>query len=176
MRTTTATLALAATTALIGLGTTTATALAPAETAAPQPVRERGILLQCTGEAAGHSAFVELYENDPYLNRVEVVIDEDPTLAMSREPRDLYAQGEIRTGVTIAGKPARITGTAKRVGPKKRVHEVYDDAGEQIVADGYHRRLAYDVTLRYDGASFQLTCDPAFYYNLKVTRTDITGD
>jgi hypothetical protein len=56
------------------------------------------------------------------------------------------------------------------------VHEEYDDAGQHIVADGFHRRLAHDLVLRYDGITVPLDCAPAFYYSLNVTKTDTTGD
>jgi len=169
---TTAYAALAATTALIGLGSTTAAEA----TAAAQVVKEKGIVLECNGEAHGLSAYVNLYENDTYSHYVQVVLDDDPELAKSREPADILDAGKIRTGVRIAGKQARILGTATRVGPRKHVHEEYDDAGQHIVADGFHRRLAHDLVLRYDGTTVPLTCAPAFYYSLNVTKTDTTGD
>ena len=60
---------------------------------------------------------------------------------------------------------------AHRVGKRKHVHEEYDDAGNHIVADGYHRRLANDLVLKYDGSTVPLTCAPAFRYDLQVTTT-----
>ncbi|MFA6575441.1 MAG: hypothetical protein WCS84_08460 [Nocardioides sp.] len=177
---TTAYAALAATTALIGLGTATAAGAteAPAETAAraaAEVVKEKGIVLECTGKAHGLAAYVNLYENDVYANYVQVILNDDPALAKSREPADILDAGEIRTGVRIAGKQARVVGTAVRYGAKKHVHEEYDDAGQHIVADGFHRRLGYELALRYDGTTVPLRCAPAFYYSLNVTKTDTTG-
>ena len=176
---TTAYAALAAATALIGLGSATAAEAspAPADTSrAVAAVKEKGIVLECTGKADGLSAYVNLYENDTYSNYVQVILDDDPELAKSREPADILDQGRIRTGVRIAGKPARVVGTAVRYGARKHVHEEYDDAGQHIVADGFHRRLGYELVLRYDGTAVPLRCAPAFYYSLNVTKTDITGD
>ena len=68
-----------------------------------------------------------------------------------------------------------LPGTARKVGPPTRVHEEYDDASQHIVADGTHRRLRNDLVLRYDGTTVPLTCDPAFFFKLDVTKTDITG-
>ncbi|GEP32352.1 hypothetical protein NSZ01_01200 [Nocardioides szechwanensis] len=174
MRTTPAFAALAATTALIGLGTTTAEARVDNPRA--EVVKEKGIVLECTGKADGLAAYVNLYENDTYSNYVQVILADDPELANSREPADILDAGQVRTGVRIAGKQARVRGTATRVGPKKHVHEEYDDAGQHIVADGFHRRLAYDLVLRYDGITVPLECAPAFYYSLNVTKTDTTGE
>lgn len=173
MRTTPAFAALAATTALIGLGTTTAEARV--DTARAEVVKEKGIVLECTGRAHGLAAYVNLYENDAYSNYVQVILNDDPAHAKSREPAEILDAGEIRTGVRIAGKRARVTGTATRVGPRRHVHEEYDDAGQHIVADGFHRRLAHDLVLRYDGTTVPLRCQPAFYYSLNVTSTNTTG-
>lgn len=176
---TTAYAALAAATALIGLGTATAAQASPAPVApgsAAAAVKEKGIVLECTGRADGLSAYVNLYENDTYSHYVQVILDDDPELAKSREPGDILDAGKIRTGVWIAGKRARIVGTAVRYGTKKHVHQEYDDAGQHIVADGFHRRLGYELALHYDGTTVPLRCAPAFYYSLNVTKTDITGD
>jgi hypothetical protein len=171
---TTAYAALAAATALIGLAPTSAEARVESPRAAV--VKEKGIVLECTGKADGLAAYVNLYENDTYSHYVQVILADDPNLAKSREPADILDAGRIRTAVRIAGKQARVVGTATRVGPKKHVHEEYDDAGQHIVADGFHRRLAHDLVLRYDGITVPLDCAPAFYYSLNVTKTDTTGD
>lgn len=176
---TTAYTALAAATALIGLGTATAAEAfpVPVDTArSAAAVKEKGIVLECTGKAHGLSAYVNLYENDTYANYVQVILNGDPGLAKSREPADILDAGKVRTGVRIAGKRARVVGTAVRYGARKHVHEEYDDAGQHIVADGFHRRLGYELALRYDGTTVPLRCAPAFAYTLDVTKTDITGD
>ena len=166
MRTTTLALATAA---LVGLGLTASPA-----TAAPAETRtEKGIVLECTGEAAGLSAYVNLYENDVYTNYLQVVLDDDPKRAASREPLDIWSAGEIRTSVRIAGKRATVSGTATKAGGRKHVHEETDDAGAHIVSDGFHRRLANDLSLRYAGTTVRLTCAPAFFYKLDVTRTPL---
>jgi hypothetical protein len=171
----TPTIALLATSALIGLGAA-ATPLTSASAATSTTEKERGVVLQCTGSAHGLSAYVDLYENDMYGNVVQVILNDDPDTAKSREPKnDFLVDGKIKTGVTIKGKRASITGTAVRVGPKKHVHEEVDDAGQHIVSDGYHRRLANDLTLTYGTKSVPLDCSPAFYYNLTVTKESIEG-
>lgn len=134
-------------------------------------VRQRGVVLECTGAADGLSAYVNLYENNTYTNYLQVVLDDDPELAASREPKDLLAEGRVQTGLRIDGDRARVIGTAERVGKRKRVHEEYDDAGNHIVSDGYHRRLASDLVLTYRGSTVPLICAPAFYYDLQVTTT-----
>ncbi len=169
-----AALALTAT-ALTGLGT-----LSPASGSTPRAAEaasttERGVVMECTGSRHGLDAYASLYENDVYGNTVQVILDDDPATSASRQPGDLLDSGEVRTGVMIAGHRARIRGTAYRVGPRRAVHEENDDAGQHIVVDGFHRRLATSLVLRYAGTRVPLTCAPAFYYRLHVTRTDTTG-
>jgi len=166
MRTTTLALASAA---LLGLGLAATPATAtPAETRT-----EKGIVLECTGRAAGLSASVTLYENSVYTHSVQVVLDDDPKRAGSREPKDIWSAGEVRTSVRVAGKRATVTGTATRTGAQEHVHEEVDDAGAHIVSDGFHRRLDDDLVLGYGGVRMRLTCAPAFYYRLDVTRTPL---
>lgn len=174
MRTTT-TLALAATTALIGLGTTTASAFQAAEPDRAS-VREKGIVLECTGSVPGLEAYVDLYENNRYANYFQVILNQDPALASSREPADLWHGKKVRGSVRVDGHRARVTGTASKVGGPFQVHEEYDDAGQHVVAHGTHQRLRNRLVLRYAGAVVPLICDPAFFYKLDVTKTDITGD
>lgn len=170
------TTALAAT-ALTGLGLLAPAAGATARTVEPITTTERGVVLECTGSRHGLDAYVSLYENNRYGNVVQVILDDDPARAASREPRDILSAGEVRTGVRIGEHRARIRGTAHRVPVSQRtpVHEEMDDAGQHIVVDGFHRRLVNDLVLRYDGTRVPLTCDPAFAYRLTVTKTDITG-
>jgi hypothetical protein len=147
---------------------------APADAAGSTTEHQRGVVLECTGSNRTHSAYVDLYENDKHGNVVQVVIDDDPQLAASREPADIWNAGQVRTQVTIQRKTARIVGTARKVGPRHHVHSVNDDAGNHIVADGFHRRLADHLTLRYDGHRIALSCSPAFFYSLEVTTTSMT--
>ena len=164
-----------ATTALIGLGAPTATASQAAEPTG-STVKEKGIVLECTGSAHGLDAYVNVYENDPYDNYFQVILNDDADLSESREPADLWSKGKIRGSVRIDGRRALVTGTASKVGASTKVHEEYDDAGFHIVADGIHKRLRNQLVLSYDGTSVPLTCDPAFFYKLDVTKTDTTGD
>lgn len=166
-------LTLTAAAALIGLG------IAPAS-AAPAPEsethRERGFVLECRGTAEGHEAYVALYENDVYGNYLQVVLDDDPKRAASREPADIFTHGDVKVGVKIRGRQARVVGGIGRLDRRTPVHEEHDDGGQAIVIDGTHRQLVFDLGLLYRGRSFQLLCDPAFYYDLQVTTSDATGD
>ncbi len=119
---------------------------------------------------------MNVYENNPYDNYFQVILNDDPQLAGSREPADIWSKGKVRAALRIDGHRALVTGTARKVGAPIHVHEEYDDAGQHIVADGTHKRLRNHLVLRYDGTVVPLTCDPAFFYKLDVTKTDITGD
>lgn len=166
MRTTAFTMSLAAL-------TVSAIASAPADAASRTSTTEhqRGVVLECTGANAAHSAYVDLYENNLHGNYVQVVLDGDPKLATSRQPADIWDAGDVRTHVTIRDQRVRIFGTAPKVGGRTAVHETHDDAGNHIVTDGFHRRLADDLVLSYDGHRMALDCRPSFYYRLNVTTT-----
>lgn len=166
-----------AATAATAIGTATpATALSAPAT---ETHRERGVVLECRGtdlRTGDHEAYVALYENDVFGNYVQVVLDDDPAQAASREPADIVRRGDVRVGVQIRGKRARVVGNLGRLPGTTRVHEEHDDGGRAIVIDGTHRRLVHDLGLLYRGRSYQLTCDPAFAYDLQVTTSDATGD
>ena len=62
----------------------------------------------------------------------------------------------------------------RKVGQKKKVHDVHDDAGYAITIDGTHQRLrdrpgAAATTAR----ACPLTCDAGLPYDLQVTETPI---
>ena len=158
--------------ALTGLGVAPALA-SQAAPSATDTHRERGIVLECTGEADGLSAYVNLYENDVYSNYFQVILNDDPKLARSREPADILDKGEVRAAIRIKGHKVRVTGTANRVGKRTHVHEEIEDAGNLVVADGFHRRLKNDLVLKYRGTTVPLDCAPAFFYHLEVTTTPV---
>lgn len=148
---------------------TTGLALAATPTAhAATTTVERGIVVECTTEIGGQPAYVSLYENNRYANVVQVNIGEE---GASRQPADIARAGRVRTGVTVAGSRARVTGTVAVTGPATRVHEEQDDAGQHLVMDGTHRALTTRLTLSYRGEQAPLTCETAFRYRLRVTRT-----
>jgi len=158
--------------ALTGLGVAPALATTPATAPAPTE-KERGFVLECTGEAGGLSAYVDVYENDRYQNYFQVVLNDNPRLAASREPKDLVDKGQVKGTIRIKGHKVRVTGSVKKVGKQIPVHEELDDAGYHVVSDGYHRKLRNDLVLTYRGTTVDLHCAPAFYYNLEVTKTPV---
>ena len=170
----TLTAALLAATALM-VGPTPASAMQADDFGPATTERERGIVLDCHGEADGLQAYASIYENQRYGNYLQVVLgDPDDGNGRSKEPkRPFLVDGKVRATITVDGAKARIRGTAAKVGKKKAVHEVHDDAGYLITIDGTHRRLANDLVLRYDGAVVPLTCDEAFAYDLRVTKEPI---
>ena len=154
-------------------GTVNAANAHPSQGVQPIVTTEKGIVLECTGEARGLSAYVNLYENDTFTNYVQVILNDKPGLAASREPKDIWSDGVVKTSVQIKDKRAKITGTASKVGKRSAVHEEIDDAGYRVVSDGWHRQLEHDLTLTYGGTAVDLTCAPAFFYKLEVTKTPI---
>jgi hypothetical protein len=137
--------------------------------------RERGIVMECTGEADGLEVYTSIYENHRYGNYVQVVLgDPDAGNGVNKKAeRAFLRDGAVRATVTIDGTRAKVRGTASKVGKKKHVHDELDDAGYHVTSDGTHRRLRNDLVLSYGGTLVPLTCDTAFAYDLTVTKTPI---
>jgi hypothetical protein len=138
-------------------------------------VRERGNLIECTGRYRGTDTFVSVYENNRYTNVLQVVVG-DGGAGASREVAEGFVDGSrVHGALRLQGKKVTVSGTAVRTDQRTKVHEEHDDAGQHIVIDGYHRALDSDLTMSWQGTTIRLTCDNAFYYNLKVVKSDITA-
>ncbi|MCW2791885.1 MAG: hypothetical protein JWO76_983 [Nocardioides sp.] len=177
---TTGALAALATSALIGLGAATpANALTAApRTGEPTTTHEVGNLLECTGTWKGRDVYASLYENRTYGNTIQILIgDDDDQVGGSRNVKDDFIEAkQVHGSLEIGRKRAVVEGHASRAGKKTAVHEEHDDAGQHITVDGFHRRLANDLTLTWRKKTVPLVCDNAFFYNLQVTKEDTTGD
>jgi hypothetical protein len=137
--------------------------------------RERGVVLDCHGEADGLEVYASLYENNLNGNHVQVVIG-DPDAGHGNSKwvdHEIHEGSKVRAAIKVDGERAVVRGTATRVGKKTPVHESFDDAGYAIEIDGTHKRLRTDLVLRYDGTKVPLTCDDAFVYDLLVKKTPI---
>lgn len=183
MRTTQLTLgalAAVATSALTGLGIAapaTAMTASADQVTASTTTHEVGNVIECTGTIRGRAVWASLYENNTYANVIQVVIgDDEDQVGNSREvAAGFIDHQQVHGSLKVGGKKAVIDGTASRHGKRKPVHEEYDDAGQHITVDGYHRRLDADLTLTWRQRTAPLTCDNAFHYDLQVTKEDITG-
>jgi hypothetical protein len=138
---------------------------------------QKGIVVECTSGARRLEAFVSLYENSRYVNVLQVVVgDPDQGLGDSVENPRGFVRGRRAFGrLELGGEVAKVSGSVVRKGPRTRVHEVVEDAGERIVSRGWHRPLVTDLRLAYGDVSVPLNCDAAFAYHLHVTRTPIDG-
>jgi hypothetical protein len=128
---------------------------------------EKGVVIECTGHLGGQDVYVSLYENNRYVNVVQVNVGDD---GASREVRDIVRAGRVRAAVRVDGANARVTGTVRVTGRPTRVHEEIDDAGQHIVSDGTHRSLSTRLRVAFRGDRARLTCDNAFRYRLRVTK------
>ena len=161
----TGTLAVVASSALIGTGA--------AQAEEPTTTRERGIVIECSSTIRGQEVWTSVYENSAFTHAVQVVVGED--LGAIRETRKAFRTGrDVRASVKVGGERAVIRGTARGVKHTSPVHEVYDDAGYLITVDGTHRELVTDLDLTWRGRTVPLTCGEAFVYNLQVTKEPVT--
>ena len=147
-----------------------------AEAAAPEWKRERGIVLECTGDAHGVQVWTSVYENQRYGNTVQVVIgDPDDGHGSSRNTDDKFVvDGVVKATVKVDGKRALVEGVVQRTGARTKVYDEYEDAGFLVKTRGYHRQLLTDMGARYAGTSVPLACDTAFVYDLEVKKVPIT--
>ena len=82
---------------------------------------------------------------------------------------------QVFGALRVGGERAVVEGRATRRHHRVQLHEEYTDAGQDIVVDGHHRRLVTDLTLTCRHRTVPLDCDNAFFYDLQVTRSEITG-
>ena len=151
-------------------------ATAPAHAAAPEWQKERGIVVECQGDAHGVRIWTSVYENHRYGNTVQVVVgDPDDGNGNSRGTDEKFlVDGQLKAWVKVDGKRATIKGTAERYGTRTKVYEEYDDAGFLVKTRGFHRQLRTELVATYAGKTVPLTCDPAFAYNLEVKKIPLT--
>ena len=175
-------LAVAATSALIGLGAAPGNAQLSADQtpdpSAPGVTHERGKLLECTGNAGTTPVRANLYQNRTYGNHLEVLLNDGTPgeAGVSHKAATPFVVGhQVRATARVSGKRVTISGTARPNGEVKRVHETVEDAGLRIVSKGTHRLLAPVLTVRYAGRTGRLSCDSAFAFQLKVTKTSIVA-
>ena len=147
-----------------------------AQAAAPEWKRERGIVIECAGDAHGVQVWTSVYENQRYGNTVQVVIGDpdDGNGSLRNTDEKFLVDGAVKASVKVNGKKAVIKGTAVRYGARSSVYEEYDDAGFLIKTRGFHRQLRTDLVATYAGKVVPLTCDPAFFYDLEVKKIPIT--
>jgi hypothetical protein len=101
----------------------TALAGAPAaQAASPEWKTERGIVLECHGEAHGLQVWTSVYENQRYGNVVQVVIgDPDDGHGNSKDTDEKFlVDGVVKASVKVDGKRALVEGAAERHGPRRR--------------------------------------------------------
>ena len=179
MRTTqliTGSLAVVATSALIGRGTPASASTAPGASE-PTTTREKGIVLECTGAFGRRPVYTSLYENSAHGNVLQVLVGRDGhRIGGSRPDADGFLDHRrVRAAMKVGHRRAVIRGTARSVGDPVPVSEEHDDAGEHITVTGTNRGLATRLHFAWQGRTVPLVCATAFRYDLQVTRESITG-
>jgi hypothetical protein len=178
-------LAVLATSSLIGLGS--GAAQAQTDTGHPDlaghrsvagatTTHERGIVLECTGVLRGRQVYTSIYESNVASNTLQILIgDDEHQVGGSRDTeRDFLVDRQVTARMKVGGKRAVITGPAHARRARHAVHETYDDAGQHITVDGYHRRIVSDLQLTWRRHAADLDCDTAFRYDLQVTKEPVT--
>jgi hypothetical protein len=156
-----------------------------AASAAPEVTYQQGYVAFCTGQAGGYSATVDLYQNSTVQVAPTAVIETaDGAVLVGPGTTDgaLFDDGTIdasfqlsnRETDTAAGS-ASLTGTYAVVGPTTRAHEAIRDANMIVVTTGTNTQLSTDLSLTYAGTTIDLTCDPAFAFDLTTRRQPIGG-
>jgi hypothetical protein len=169
-------LAVAATSALVGLGAGTASAQIPGQPA-EGTTHERGTLIECTGTVGDTPVRANIYQNRTHGNFLELLVNDGAQGedGVSLEKRKPFVTGtKVHASGTVGGHRMVITGTAKPTGEVKHIREVIpNDGGMRIVSKGTHALLAPVLSASYDGETGALTCDNAFRFRLTVTKTSI---
>jgi hypothetical protein len=174
-------LAVVATSALLGLGTTTASARTTGNTpdpSTPGTTHEVGTVIECAGFAGRVPVRVNFYENETYGNHLEVLVHDGSRREAGRSvetEKPFVVGGEVHAATRVGGRKIRFHGTTEPTGKVKRVRTVEEDAGLRIVSQGTHTILDPKIVADYAGKQGKLTCDNAFDFDLRVTKTSMVG-
>lgn len=170
----------------LALLTTIALSSAPTATAATgsgaTTTHQRGYVMACTGERGPLDAFVELYTNSTVTVPTSVVIRGPHGVAVAADdsmaPR--IRHGRVKANVALVDRDtdaafgkAKVRGTYQRVGEVIPISTSFEDDGALIEERGTNRQLRTDLRVRVGKVTIPLTCDPAFAYDLNVTRTPL---
>ena len=109
--------------AAAGLLATVLAGAPAAQAASPEWKTERGIVLECQGEAHGLRVWTSVYENQRYGNVVQVVIgDPDDGNGSSKSTESKFlVDGVVKASVKVDGKRALVEGAAERHGARTKV-------------------------------------------------------
>lgn len=151
-------------------------AFASTAAAASSTTHERGDVLECHGRWKAYRVLVTVYENDVYGNHLQMVLRDGTKIlgGGGETDRNLVRGDRVSASMPLEGEHrGRVRGDAVLQPGKEPVHEEFDDAGQHVVIDGWHKQRTTDLTFAYRGTAKPLTCETAFRYDLTTEKTDI---
>jgi hypothetical protein len=154
--------------------------------ASAQPVDEVGNVAECSGEADGYTAIVNLFQSSAQGGVVvaeTVIVTPDGRTLLSTGLTDgdlIFDDGTIDIGVTLVDEEtqqsagsATVSGTYAVSGRPTRVHQVINEGEQIVVVVGTNTPLSVDLTLMYADATISLECANSFAFDLMVLRQPI---
>ena len=154
--------------------------------ATAQPVDEAGNLAECSGEADGYTATVNLFQTSAQGGFVEasgfIETPNGSTLQVTgfTDGDLIFDDGTIDIVLTLVNEEtqepagsATVSGTYTAFGRPTRVHEVINEGEEIVISVGTHTPLSVDLTLEYADTTIPLECENAFAFDLRVIRQPI---
>jgi hypothetical protein len=154
--------------------------------ATAQPVDEVGYLAECSGEADGYTATVNLFQTSAVGGFVEasgfIETPDGSTLQVTgfTDGDLIFDDGTIDIVLTLVDEEtqepagsAPVSGTYTVSGSPTRVHEVINEGEQIVITVGTHTPLSVDLTLEYADTTIALECENAFAFDLMVIRNRI---
>jgi hypothetical protein len=146
--------------------------------------REKGHLLECSGEQSGVHVAVQLYDNSAFGTHASVNVRTADTEYLRGGETDvgLFNNGTLSRELVVdqqgeAAGPSQtavINGSYTPAGPRQRVHEVHGEPWGQVVSKGWKTPLSAAVTVQFLGQRVDLTCDNSFAFDNRVRRPVIS--
>ncbi|MFE8990227.1 hypothetical protein ACFYMI_20805 [Streptomyces collinus] len=142
--------------------------------------REKGHVLDCSGEHGGVHVAVQLYDNSAFGTHASLNVRTADTQYLRGGETDagLFNNGTLSRTLVVdqqgeAAGPSQtavINGSYTPAGPRQRVHVVHDEPWGQVVSKGWKTPLSAAVTVQVLGQRVDLTCDNAFAFDNRVWR------
>jgi hypothetical protein len=145
-----------------------------------------GYLAECSGEADGYTASVNLFQTSAQGGFVEasgfIETPDGSTLQVTgfTDGDLIFDDGAIDIVLTLVNEEtqepagsATVSGAYTVSGEPTRVHEVISEGEEVVISVGTNTPLSVDLTLEYAEATIALECANAFAFDLLVVRNRI---